>query len=64
MTEQVTEDLRKEMERTTAAFRKELAHTCTGRASTALLEGITVEYYGTRTPLINSPACRRQSRVC
>jgi ribosome recycling factor len=51
MTEQVTEDLRKEMERTTAAFRKELAHTRTGRASTALLEGITVEYYGTRTPL-------------
>jgi len=51
MTEQVIEDLRKEMERTTAAFRKELSHTRTGRASTALLEGITVDYYGTRTPL-------------
>ncbi len=51
MTEEVIEDLRKEMDRTTAAFRKELAHTRTGRASTALLEGITVDYYGTRTPL-------------
>ncbi len=51
MTEEVIEDLRKEMDRTTAAFRKELTHTRTGRASTALLEGITVDYYGTRTPL-------------
>lgn len=51
MTDAVLEDLRKEMERTTGALRKELLHTRTGRASTALLEGITVEYYGTRTPL-------------
>lgn len=51
MTDEVIEDLRKEMERTTAAFRKELTRTRTGRASTALLEGITVDYYGTRTPL-------------
>ena len=51
MTDEVIEDLRKEMERTLAALRKELTHTRTGRASTALLEGITVEYYGTRTPL-------------
>jgi len=51
MTEEVIEELRKEMERTTAALRRDLSHTRTGRASTALLEGITVEYYGTRTPL-------------
>jgi len=51
MTDEVVEDLRKEMEQTTAALRKDLARTRTGRASTALLEGITVEYYGTRTPL-------------
>jgi ribosome recycling factor len=51
MTDEVIEDLRKEMERTTGALRKEFTHTRTGRASTALLEGITVEYYGTRTPL-------------
>jgi ribosome recycling factor len=52
VTEQVVEDCRKEMERTAAALRKELTRVRTGRASTALLEGITVEYYGTRTPLI------------
>ena len=51
MTEEVVEELRKEMERTTAAMRRDFSHTRTGRASTALLEGITVEYYGTRTPL-------------
>ena len=51
MTDEVTEELRKEMERTTTALRRDLARTRTGRASTALLEGITVDYYGTRTPL-------------
>jgi ribosome recycling factor len=51
MTDEVVEELRKEMERTTAAMRRDFSHTRTGRASTALLEGITVEYYGTRTPL-------------
>ncbi|MFI5364674.1 MAG: ribosome recycling factor [Candidatus Binatia bacterium] len=51
MTDDVIEELRKEMERTTGALRKDLSRTRTGRASTALLEGITVEYYGTRTPL-------------
>lgn len=39
------------MERTVNALRRDLARTRTGRASTALLEGITVDYYGTRTPL-------------
>lgn len=51
MTDEVLEELRKEMERTAAALRRDLTRTRTGRASTALLEGITVEYYGTRTPL-------------
>ena len=51
MTDEVIEDLRKEMERTVGALRKDLTRTRTGRASTALLEGITVDYYGTRTPL-------------
>ncbi|HWO40702.1 MAG TPA: ribosome-recycling factor, partial [Candidatus Eisenbacteria bacterium] len=39
------------MEQSLAAFRKELAKIRTGRASTALLEGIMVEYYGAQTPL-------------
>ncbi|MFI5395655.1 MAG: ribosome recycling factor [Candidatus Binatia bacterium] len=51
MTDQVVEELRQEMERTVNALRRELARTRTGRASTSLLEGIVVEYYGTRTPL-------------
>jgi ribosome recycling factor len=51
MTNQVVEDMRQEMERTVNALRRELSRTRTGRASTALLEGIVVEYYGTRTPL-------------
>ncbi len=34
------------------AFRTELKHLRTGRASVALLDGILVEYYGTPTPLI------------
>lgn len=51
MTDEVVEELRKEMERTVAALRRDLIRTRTGRASTALLEGIMVEYYGTRTPL-------------
>jgi ribosome recycling factor len=49
---EVLEDLKKEMEKTLAAFRRELARTRTGRASTALLEGIQAEYYGAKTPLI------------
>jgi ribosome recycling factor len=51
MTDQVVEELRQEMERTVNALRRDLARTRTGRASTSLLEGIVVEYYGTRTPL-------------
>ena len=51
LSDDVIEDLRKEMERTLNALRKDFARTRTGRASVALLEGITVEYYGTRTPL-------------
>jgi len=51
MTEEVIEELRKEMERTLATFRKDLTRTRTGRASTALLDGIMVDYYGTKTPL-------------
>ena len=41
MTDQeVLEDLKKEMEKTLGVFRRELGRTRTGRASTALLEGI------------------------
>jgi len=51
MTEQVLEKLRQELEATVQALRRELARLRTGRATTALLDGITVDYYGARTPL-------------
>jgi ribosome recycling factor len=47
----VIDDCKQEMEQTIAAFRKDLSRLRTSRASTALLEGIVVEYYGARTPL-------------
>ncbi len=51
MTGEVLEDAKREMEQTIGAFKKELSHVRTGRASTALLEGIQVEYYGSKVPL-------------
>jgi ribosome recycling factor len=59
----VLAELRKEMDGTLVAMRREMARTRTGRASTALLEGITVEYYGAKTPLnqvatLNAPEPR------
>jgi len=51
-TQEVINDLKAEMEKTITAFRKEMARIRTGRASTALLDGIHPEYYGTKTPLI------------
>ncbi len=53
MTDQeVLDDLKKEMEKTLGAFRKELSRTRTGRANTSLLEGLQADYYGAKTPLI------------
>ena len=51
MNEAIFTGLQKEMEQSIAALRKELAKLRTGRASTALLESVMVEYYGTGTPL-------------
>ena len=48
---EVLETGKQDMEKAIAAFKKELSHVRTGRASTALLEGITVDYYGAKTPL-------------
>lgn len=42
---------RTEMDSALEAFRHELSRVRTGRASTALLEGLFVNYYGTKTPL-------------
>ena len=52
MNEAVFTHLQKEMEGSVSALRKELTKIRTGRASTALLEHIMVDYYGASTPLI------------
>jgi len=51
MTEDVISSCKDDMTSTVAAFQKELAHIRTGRATTTLLDGIFVDYYGARTPL-------------
>lgn len=51
MNAQVIDALKKEMEQTIDSMRKEIAKMRTGRASTALIEGVMVDYYGSRTPL-------------
>lgn len=51
MNEAIFTQLQKEMDNSLVALRKELAKLRTGRASTALLENIMVEYYGATTPL-------------
>ncbi len=51
MIEDILKDARQEMDRTVASLKKDLSHLRTGRASTALLEGLLVDYYGTKTPL-------------
>jgi ribosome recycling factor len=40
-----------QMEESVDAFKHELSRLRTGRASTALIEGLQVNYYGARTPL-------------
>ena len=51
MTAEVIEMARKEMEKAVEAFKHELARVRTGRASTALIENLAVNYYGAKTPL-------------
>jgi ribosome recycling factor len=51
MNDAVFTQLQKDMEGSVNAMRKELSKLRTGRASTALLESIMVDYYGTSTPL-------------
>ncbi|SDB28725.1 ribosome recycling factor [Desulfonatronum thiosulfatophilum] len=47
----VLNDNRERMEKTLQSLDKEFKRLRTGRASSALLEGIRVDYYGTPTPL-------------
>ncbi len=47
----VLDDCKQQMEVTITALRREMMRLRTGRATTALLDGIMVNYYGTKTPL-------------
>ena len=47
----IIDDCKQEMEQTVAAFKRDLSRLRTARATTALLDGIIVEYYGAKTPL-------------
>lgn len=63
MIDDVLGDLKKQIEETSGNLKREFARVRTGRASTALLDGIFVEYYGARTHLnqlatINAPEPR------
>lgn len=48
---ELKQDTRVRMDKTTEALKKDFSGLRTGRASTALLEGITVEAYGGMSPL-------------
>jgi ribosome recycling factor len=51
MTDDIRRDAESRMSRALEALERELAAIRTGRAATALVERIPVEYYGTNTPL-------------
>ena len=51
MVDDVLGELKGKIDNTLDHLRKELAKLRTGRASTAILENVRVEYYGTPTPL-------------
>lgn len=49
--EQIIKDAQMRMDKSLEALRSELAKIRSGKATTALLDGIKVEYYGNMTPL-------------
>jgi ribosome recycling factor len=62
-TDLVLSEAKEGMQKAFAGFTHDLAKIRTGRANPALLEGVTVDYYGTPTPLkklaqLNAPEAR------
>ena len=49
--EQIIKDAKARMDKSLEALRSELAKVRTGKATTALLDGIKVDYYGNMTPI-------------
>jgi len=51
MIDDMHDEMKAAMDKSVEALQRELRHIRTGRASLALLDGITAEYYGTPTPV-------------
>jgi ribosome recycling factor len=51
MVDDISNDAEDGMKKAIEAFKRDLAKVRTGRATTALLDGIKVDYYGTPTPV-------------
>src|SRR5688500_18236638 len=51
MIDDITKDAEDGMKKALEAFKRDLTKIRTGRASTSLLDGVKVDYYGTPTPL-------------
>ncbi|MHC1739300.1 MAG: ribosome recycling factor [Ignavibacteriaceae bacterium] len=49
--ESIIKDAKHRMEKSLEALRSELSKVRTGKATTALLDGVKIDYYGTPTPL-------------
>lgn len=52
MVNEVKNEMKQKMDKGIEALRRELSKVRTGRASTGMLDGISVDYFGTMTPLI------------
>ena len=51
MLEEVIEEVKSSMDSTLEALRRDLSAIRTGRASTAMLEHLKVDYYGNQSPI-------------
>lgn len=51
MIEEILKDMQENMEKSLEAMRKEMSSIRTGRASIAVLDGIKVDYFGSKLPL-------------
>jgi ribosome recycling factor len=51
MSKEIIDDAKKRMDSSIQVLKSELLSVRTGRASLAILDGVTVDYYGTPTPL-------------
>jgi ribosome recycling factor len=51
MIQDISNDAEEGMKKAIDAFKRELSKIRTGRATTSMLDGVRVDYYGTPTPV-------------